>query len=127
MPQIPLILDTNDTERSRANSLLRDLGIGQAEMAARLANRGDVSAQLTGTSLGAGGAVAVNTMVENEASLPKYTQPGVSNPPAVPSAPAPHLDAMQVSTKPSNYVQPNVITPAARAGTSPTVKNPMGL
>jgi len=94
MPQIPLILDTGDTERSRANSLLRDLGIGQKEMAARLADRSDASKGLVG--IGDAGSPSMNPL-------------GVG-----PVSPAP-------------YQQPNNFTPASRAGTSPTAKNPMGL
>src|SRR5258706_11917989 len=124
MPQIPLVRDMNDTDRSRANSLVRDLGIGQAEMAARLADRGDASHNLVG--IGDAGSPSMNPMAIGSTPAPAFVEP---NPPAPGTvlAPAPHLDAMQVSTKSANYQQPNVITPAARAGVAPTRANPMGL
>src|SRR5690348_13334429 len=86
------------------------IGFTQAVAAARAANRGDASAALGGTALGTGGAVAVNPMVVNESALHAYSQPNPAPPATVP-VPSRHLDAMQVSTKPSNYVQPSTGNP----------------
>jgi len=122
--QIPLVMDTNDTERSRANSLLRDLGIGQAEMAARLADRGDASHNLVG--IGDAGSPSMNPLALGATPLPPHIEVNPAPSPTT-AVPAGHFDAMQVTTKPVNYIQPNVITPPARATTTPTVRNPMGL
>lgn len=116
--------DDSNTERAKAAALAA-IGVGQAEMAAReVASRGDASVGLTG--IGSAGAPSQNPMQIN-APLPSYTQPGVSNPPAVPPVPPQHLDAMQVTTKPTNYIQPNVITPQPNPSGSVSKSNPMGL
>ena len=123
MPQIPLILDTNDSERATANRLLRDLGIGQKEMAARLADRGDKSHNLTG--IGDAGSPSQNPMAIGATPLPPHVEP---NPPAPATVSVPPKDSnpMRVTATP-NYIQPNVVTPAGRSGTTPSTKNPMGL
>jgi|SRR5882724_258907 len=120
MPQIPFVLDVV-SERDMALALAR-IGVTQQVLAERLADRGDASKGLTG--IGDAGSPSMNPMAIGSTPAPAFVQP---NPPAPATvlAPAPHLDAMQVSTKPANYQQPNVITPPARA--TATVRNPMGL
>ena len=130
MPQIPFVLDVFGTLRA-AVKLQADTGVGQKELTdraaqAKAADSAALAAALAGTALGEGGAVAVNAMVENETSLPKYTQPGVSNPPGVASTPAPHLNAMGVTAS-GNYQQANTGNPKPNPSGQVSRSNPMGL
>src|SRR5258706_206127 len=122
---IPYRFDDHVTERSMADSLLAQLGITEAVMRERAANRGDASKGLTG--IGDAGPVSGNPM-QISGPLPKFDQPDTGAPDAskVATVPIPNLNAMKVAATP-NYIQPNVITPPARATTTATVRNPMGL
>jgi len=120
---VPFRFDDSNTERSSADALL-DFGMTEASRAAsEKASRGDKSA---GTVVLGGIPASANPM-QISGPLPAYTQPGTNVGPVTTPVPPGHLDAMQVTTKPSNYTQPNNFTPASRAGTTPTGKNPMGL
>jgi hypothetical protein len=124
---IPLVLDTSDTERSRANALAQ-AGVGQAELSAReIVSRGDKSSGLVG--IGDAGAPSLNPL-GLESPLPTFVQPNVSNPTPNPSAavPAGHFDALGTSpTAVPAYQQPDFRVPAANQGGTVSAKNPMGL
>jgi hypothetical protein len=119
----PYRFDDSNTERSSANQLLANLGIGQAEISARtVAARGDKSKGLVG--IGDSGVPSGNPM-QIDGPLPTYTQP---NPPPAATAAVPPRDfnPMKVSASP-NYIQPNTGNPKANPGGTVTRKNPMGL
>src|SRR5947199_1330401 len=120
---VPYRCDDSNPERSAADTLLADLGLTEASLAAsQKAGRGDNSRGLTGP-LGDSGPVSGNPM-QITAPLPRFVQPDTGAPDAskIAAVPVPNLNAMKVVAAP-NYIQPNVITPASCAGTSPTVKN----
>ena len=111
-------------QREDANALLQ-AGVTQAQLAAReVAARGDVSQDCV--LIGNPAETSANPMALGN-PLGNAQQPGANNP-AVPTttAPAPHLDALNPNVT-TPYIQPNNFTPAPRSGTTPTVKNPMGL
>lgn len=121
---IPFRFDDSTTERSGALALAA-IGIGQKEIDARtVAARGDASVGLVG--IGSAGSASQNPMAI-DGPLPSFQQP---NPPASPTSAAPPVNVNAMKLGPvtaGNYQQPNVITPAARAGTTPSRLNPMGL
>ena len=123
---VPYRFDDSVTERSGANAGL-DIGVTQAISAARAANRPDKSSGLVG--IGDAGSASQNPMGIN-APVPAFVQPGTAapDPSKIATIPAPSLNAMGIpAVSPAPYQQPNVITPTARATTTPTVRNPMGL
>ena len=122
MPQIPLVLDTNDTERSRADNMLRSLGLTQAILAARAANRPDVSANLVGIGPSA---PSQNPMAIGSTPAPSFQQPNPA-PTATVAVPPGNFNPMKVTAS-GNYQQPNTGNPKPNPSGTVSAKNPMGL
>ena len=120
---IPYRFEDSNTERSAADKMLADLGLTEAIMAARQANRGDKSHGLTG--IGDAGSPSQNPLGVGPVPSPTYVQPNPA-PATTVAVPPRNSNPMRVSAT-GNYNQPNVITPASRAGVTPTRLNPMGL
>jgi len=110
-----------------ADLLLAQLGITEAVMRERAANRGDKSVGLTGP-LGDAGPVSGNPMQIPAAPLPRFEQPDTGAPDAskVATVPIPHLNAMGVGAT-SNYIQPGTANPKANKAGVVSKSNPMGL
>jgi hypothetical protein len=121
---IPLVMDTSDTERSRALALSA-IGVTQAStLQQQVAARGDKSVGLV--TLG-GLPPNLNPLELPAAPLPAFAQPGTGNPAtASASVPPPVRDPMGV-TATRNYQQPNVSNPPANPPGTTTRANPMGL
>src|SRR5260370_38088752 len=123
---IPYRFDDSNTERRNADALL-DFGITPASLSASDKRaRGDASVGLVG--IGSAGAPSMNPLGVGPSPAPAFVQPGTNIAPATTDVPPAHLDALRTSPVAAPpYQQPNVITPASRAGTTPTRSNPMGL
>jgi hypothetical protein len=123
----PFRFDDSVTERSGALASAA-IGVTQASIdASTKAARGDASIGLVG--IGSAGSPSMNPLNIGASPAPTFVQPATANPDAskIANVPTPRLDAMGVSTTPTNYIQPNNFTPAARPGGTVSAKNPMGL
>ena len=120
---VPFTFDVH-SERDAANKMLAHLGLTQAVMAARQANRGDASKGLTG--IGDSGSVSQNPMAIGPVPAPPHVEANPA-PPATVAVPPKDSNPMRVSSTPSNYVQPNVSNPKANPAGTVSRSNPMGL
>lgn len=77
---IPFVLDADDTERRTADTILKNLGIGQADLAAETAANRAAAAQAIASNLAPPGTPA-NQNVPGPNAAPNYVQPGTANPP----------------------------------------------
>src|SRR5467141_632963 len=98
---VPFTFDVH-SERDAANEMLADLGLTQAIIAARQANRGDASKGLTG--IGDSGSVSQNPMAIGPVPAPPHVELNPA-PPATVAVPAGNFNPMKVTATP-NYIQP---------------------
>jgi hypothetical protein len=123
MSKVPFTIDTDDTERSRANNMLATLGITNEIWTKK--SGADKSVGLVG--IGNLGVPSENPMAIGPTPAGNYQQANPA-PSATTTAPAPNLNAMQIpSTAPAPYVQSNTSNPKANPVGTVSAKNPMGL
>ncbi len=103
---IPFVFDVH-SERDLANAALK-IGVTQAILAARQADRGDASKGLVG--IGDSGSVSQNPLGVGPVPSPAFVQPGTNIAPTTTPVPPRDSNPMRVVAS-GNYQQPGTANP----------------